>query len=182
MNIGTETWLRGRGVVAGLVLVALVVLGLLTLVGSAAAAAQAAPPGSNAPAVPCVPDVGRPGEEIGTQTEPTIDPHGKPVWPHEDSAPIIRAADGSVVRSGWTYVVGVVDGARIRTQPVTGTIIGLIPDGAFYWISCKTRGSDGYDWGYATHEGRYGWVRADLWAVVYFTAPNAPAPRPIPWC
>lgn len=180
MNIDMAIRLVQRGVIAGFALAALAIGGPLAL--AAPAAATAAPGRSvpvTPPAVPGVPDVGALGEEIGRQTEPTIDPHGNLVWPSKSDN---TAADGSAVRSGWTYVVGIADGARIRTQPVTGTSIGLIPYGAYYWISCQTRGSDGYNWGYATHDGRYGWVRDDLWDVVYFTAPHAPAPRPIPWC
>lgn len=183
MNVETVLRLSQRGVIAGFVLVVLVIAGSLALMAPTAAAAHTASSSSSVPvvppAIPGVPDVGKPGEEIGRQTEPTIDPHGNPVWPSEDSP---TASDSSIVRSGWTYVVGVVDGARIRTKPVTGTVIGLIPYGAYYWTSCKVRGSDGYIWGYANHDRRYGWVRDDLWDVVYFTAPNAPAPRPIPWC
>jgi hypothetical protein len=187
MNIGTVLRLSRGSVIVGFVLVVLVIAGSLALVAPAAAVAHTAPPGGSVPAVPLaipgVPDVGRPGEVIGRQSEPTIDPHGNPVWPSEDShTPVTPTDEGSLVRSGWTYVVGVVDGARIRTKPVTGTVIGLIPYGAYYWISCKVRGSDGYIWGYANHDRRYGWVRDDLWDVVYFTAPTAPAPRPIPWC
>lgn len=186
MNIGTATRL-GRTVIAGSLLVAVLTGGLLALATPAATAHAAASPSTTIPvtppAIPGVPDVGKPGETIGRQTEPTIDPHGNPVWPSENSRITDDAtADDPADRSGWTEVIGVVDGARIRTKPVTGRIIGHIPHGAYYWISCKTRGSDGYIWGYATHDRRYGWVRDDLWDVVYYTAPNAPSPRPIPWC
>lgn len=127
------------------------------------------------PAVPGIPDAGQPGEDTGQQTEPTIDPQGNPVWPTKNNHNVAP-------RGGWTAVVGVVDGARIRTTPVTGTIVGLIPYNAYYGISCRTRALDGTVWGYAMHEGRYGWVRSDLWEIVRFTAPHAPSPRPIPWC
>jgi len=155
-------------------------LALLIIGGSLVLATPAAATPPAQPAIPGVPDVGRPNEVSGQQTEPTIDPYGNPVWPDRNGHK--HGTVNLIFRSGWTLVVGVADGARIRTQPVTGTIVGLIPYGAYYWISCQTRGSDGYNWGYANHEGRYGWVRDDLWDVVYFTAPNAPPPRPIPWC
>ncbi|GAB1512518.1 hypothetical protein [Actinophytocola sp. KF-1] len=151
---------------------------LATLVGGALTApAATATPAHNAtaspPAIPGVPDVGTPGEGAGRQLEPTIDPHGNPVWP-TDAAP--RA------RGGWTFVIAIVDGARIRTRPVSGTVIGLIPRHAQFMVSCKTRARDGYVWGYSLHNDRRGWVRGDLWEVMQFTAPGAPAPRPIPWC
>jgi hypothetical protein len=167
MNIGTTI----RLIITGFALVALASGGSFAL-AVPATAVPAVPP-----AIPGVPDIGNPGEGTGPQTEPTIDPHGNPVWPTKNTP-----TQGSMVRDGWTEVIGVVDGARIRTRPVDGSVIGLIPYGDYYWISCKTRGSDGYIWGYAQHERRYGWVRDDLWDVVYYTAPNAPSPRPIPWC
>jgi hypothetical protein len=137
------------------------------------ASASAAPP-----AVPGIPDVGQPGEGNVPQTKPTIIPQGNPVLSIE-SGPAER---GSTQDGEWTAVIGIADGARIRTQPVTGTVVGLIPYHAYYWIYCKTRASDGTVWGYATHQGRYGWVRSDLWEIVRFTAPTAPPTRPIPWC
>jgi hypothetical protein len=84
--------------------------------------------------------------------------------------------------SGATATVVVVAGARIRTQPVNGSVIGLIPRGDWFFVQCKRRASDGYVWGYGHHNGRWGWVRDDLWDVIYGTAPGASAPRPIPWC
>lgn len=157
--------------VTGTLLAALVTGGALTPASAQTPETdRPAPP----PAIPGTPDVGHPGEDAGPQLEPTLDPDGNPVWPTDSHGPDTR--------SGWTSVVGVVDGARIRTTPVTGGIVGLIPHNAYYWISCNKKGADGYAWGYATHSGRYGWVRSDLWEVVQFTAPGAPAPRPIPWC
>jgi hypothetical protein len=110
------------------------------------------------------------------QLEPTIDPRGNPVPSTKDPGTALTS------RSGWTEVISVADGARIRTSPVNGTVIGLIPNRTYFYISCKIRASDGYIWGYANHAGRLGWVRGDLWTPVLYTAPSAPAPRPIPWC
>ncbi|MFI7679543.1 hypothetical protein [Actinophytocola sp. NPDC049390] len=148
-----------------------ILLAALTGGAFAAAPATAAPAAVSPPAIPGVPDVGAPGEGAGKQLEPTIDPRGNQVWP-----------DRTALRRGWTEVIAVVDGARIRTRPVSGTVIGLISRNAYFSVSCKVRGRDGYTWGYSIHKGRLGWVRGDLWAVVYYTYPNAPAPRPIPWC
>jgi hypothetical protein len=160
----------GRHVAAAAVLLATLAAGMLA--GTPAGVATPANTGlATPPAVPGVPDVGVPGEGTGRQTEPTIDPSGKPVWPTHVTQ-----------RAGWTEVVSVAAGARIRTRPITGTVIGLIPLGAHFWVSCQTRAADGYIWGYANHASRLGWVRKDLWEVVRYTAPGAPAPRPIPWC
>lgn len=149
---------------------------LATFIGSSLAAnPAAAAPSSHAavtpPAIPGVPDVGAPGEGTGRQLEPTIDPRGNPVWPGHTE-----------LRRRWTNVITIVDGARIRTRPVSGTVIGLIPLRTRFSVSCKTRGRDGHAWGYSIHKGRLGWMRGDLWEVIYYTYPGAPAPRPIPWC
>lgn len=84
--------------------------------------------------------------------------------------------------SGATATVVVAAGARIRTQPVNGSVIGLISRGDWFFVRCQRRAGDGYVWGYGHNNGRWGWVRDDLWDVIYSTAPGASAPRPIPWC
>lgn len=84
--------------------------------------------------------------------------------------------------SGSTATVVVAAGARIRTTPATGTVVGLISRGDWFWVQCQRRASDGYLWGYGHNNGRWGWVRDDLWDVIRGTGPGASAPRPIPWC
>lgn len=178
MNTKTSLGRGRRTALAGFVLAAMITGGSLGTATPAAGTPSAVSPDlavpASPPAIPGVPDVGEPGEGNGRQLVPTIDPHGNPVWPTNDN--------DRLARDEWTEVIAVVDGARIRTQPVTGTVIGLISKGAYFYISCKARAADGYVWGYATHNRRYGWVRKDLWDVVYYTAPTAPSPRPIPWC
>jgi len=171
-----------RGIFAGLALAGLVIGSSATLVPQATADPHSVSVHVAPPAIPGVPDVGQPGEDAGQQTEPTIDPEGNPFWPTENNPASDPPNHSVTARGDWTAVIGVVDGARIRAQPVTGSVIGLIPYHSYYWISCKTRAPDGTVWGYATHEGRYGWVRSDLWEIVRFTAPTAPPTRPIPWC
>jgi len=167
MKTAETSRLRRHIVTAGILLAA---LAGGTLTANPAAAAPS-PDLISPPAIPGVPDVGQPGEGAGRQLEPTIDPHGNPVWPTHTTP-----------RRGWTHVIAVADGARIRTRPVSGTVIGLIARDTQFAVSCKSRARDGYIWGYAIHKGRLGWVRDDLWDIVYYTAPGAPAPRPIPWC
>lgn len=168
MDTAATTRLRRHIVTAGILLAA---LAGGTLAASPATAAPGPDLAISPPAIPGVPDVGAPGEGAGRQLEPTIDPHGNPVWPTHTTP-----------RRGWTHVIAIADGARIRTRPVSGTVIGLLPLNTQFAVSCKARGRDGYIWGYSIHKGRLGWVRDDLWDVVYYTAPGAPAPRPIPWC
>ena len=174
MTIRTVT---RRGIFVALTVAALATAGSTVLATPASADPHTTSPNSTVhsdpPAVPGVPDVGQPGEGTRRQTEPTIDPHGNPVWPTDrDVTP----------RDGWTAVIAVVDGARIRTQPVTGVILGLIPVDDWFYVSCKQKASDGTVWGYATHARRYGWVRSDLWAIIRSTAPHSPPAREIPWC
>lgn len=88
----------------------------------------------------------------------------------------------AVVKPGATATVVTAAGARIRTRPVTGAVVGLISRGDWFLVQCQRRASDGYVWGYGHNNGRWGWVRDDLWDVIYSTAPGASAPRPIPWC
>ena len=168
MKIAAAARLRRHIVTAGILLAALTGGSLTTTPATAAPTVYAA---VSPPAIPGVPDVGAPGEGTGRQLEPTIDPRGNPVW-----------HDRTALRRGWTNVISIVDGARIRTRPVSGTVIGLIPVNVRFSVSCKVRGRDGYAWGYSIHKGRLGWVRGDLWEVIYYTYPGAPAPRPIPWC
>ena len=184
MNTRTIIRRGRRAALAGFVLTAMVTGGSLGFATSAAATPHVVSPDLTIavapPAIPGVPDVGEPGEVAGQQLMPTVDPHGNLVWPTGDAG-VPTSLDG-LARSEWTEVNAVVDGARIRTKPITGTVVGLISKGTYFYINCQVRGSDGYIWGYAKHNRRNGWVRKDLWEVVYYTAPTAPAPRPIPWC
>lgn len=164
-----------RAVLAGLALAAVVTGGALATAVPATATpdrAASATALASPPAIPAVPDVGRPGDVVGTQRVPTIDPSGNRVQP--------GAATTRAVPTTATIVI--VDGARIRTQPVNGTVIGLVQKNDWFFVNCKRRASDGYVWGYGHNNGRWGWMRDDLWDVIYFTAPGAPSPRPIPWC
>lgn len=88
----------------------------------------------------------------------------------------------TIVKPGATATLVVAAGARIRTRPVTGAVVGLISRGDWFFVQCQRRASDGYVWGHGHNKGRTGWVREDLWDVIYSTAPGASAPRPIPWC
>jgi hypothetical protein len=182
MNIRKAGVAARRCIVAGLTLVSLSTAGSTLFTIPATADPHATQPDltvqSAPPAIPGVPDVGQPGEDTRRQTEPTIDPHGNPVWPDENNP----SNDSFTARDGWTAVIAIADGARIRTQPVTGTILGLIPINDWFWVSCKQKASDGTVWGYATHARRYGWVRKDLWEIIRSTAPHGPPTREIPWC
>jgi hypothetical protein len=164
-----------RAALAGLALAAVVTGGALATAVPATATpdrAASATALASPPAIPGVPDVGRPGEVVDPQRVPTIDPHGNRVQPGSATT---RAV-------GTTATIVIVDGARIRTQPVNGTVIGLVQKNDWFFVNCKRRASDGYVWGYGHNNGRWGWMRDDLWDVIYFTAPGAPSPRPIPWC
>lgn len=88
----------------------------------------------------------------------------------------------ATVKPGATATVVTAAGARIRTRPVNGPVVGLISRGDWFLVQCQRRAGDGYVWGYGHNNGRWGWVRDDLWDVIYSTAPGASAPRPIPWC
>jgi hypothetical protein len=177
----TSTISRGRRVLlAGLALAALTGGGTLATSAAAAAAPAHSAPGGREftapPAVPGVPDVGLPGEGAHGRDVPTVDPQGRRVPS--------RTSEGafSTLASGSTATLIVANGARIRSYPVTGTVVGLAYYGDWFWVSCKRRATDGYVWGYGTVGSRRGWIRDDLWDVIYFTAPGAPSPRPIPWC
>lgn len=181
MNISNTITTVRRGIVTSLTIAALATAGPAFLTAPATADPHTNPPDTTAtdspPAIPGIPDIGQPGEATRRQTEPTIDPHGNPIWPNNSNPP-----NGLTARDGWTAVIAVVDGARIRTQPVTGTILGLIPINDWFWVSCKKKAPDGTVWGYSTHAGRYGWVRKDLWEIIRSTVPNGPPTREIPWC
>ena len=180
-----------RGGLAGLVL-AVTAIGATLTTAPAAAAAPAAGPGADQdgrdfsisasvsvsvrvpspPAIPGVPDVGVPGEAVGGRDVPSIDPQGREVSS--------RASEGTVSTLAYpvTATQVVVNGARLRTRPVTGTVIALGYNGNRFYVDCKARGSDGYLWGLGVLNGRLGWMRSDLWRVVY---PGYPV-RTIPYC
>ncbi|UJW28659.1 hypothetical protein L3Q67_25680 [Saccharothrix sp. AJ9571] len=175
MGIITKTHLR-TATIAGLALAAMVTGG---------AAANAAPVTHvHAPAATTTPDVGAPGEGTGNENVPAIAPDGTRIT----SDPGVRAAGPTTPAApafsaqGWIEVRGVAAGARIRSSPVSGTVIGTIPYGAYYWVGCKRVASDGWAWGWASHAGRYGWVRSDLWHVVQNTAPGGGGTPTVPWC
>ncbi len=176
MTTNTTTSRSRRVLLTGLALAAIAASGALTTTVASAEPAHATRAFAAPPAVPGVPDIGTPIESGYGRGETTIDPQGRPVPSRtEKPAASTRAA-------GATATVIVANGARIRSYPVTGAIVGLAYYGEWYWVSCKRRATDGYVWGYGTVGSRRGWIRDDLWDVIYFTAPGAPAPRPIPWC
>lgn len=178
MTISTKALAVRRAVLAVLML-AVTAIGVTLAAATPATAAPAAEdraPSPSIPAIPGVPDVGLPGEGVGGRDVPTIDPQGRRVPSHA------REGTVSTLASGYTWADIIANGARIRSYPVTGTVIGLAYYGQDFLVSCKRRGSDGYLWGYGYVASRRCWVREDLWDVTYFTYPGAPAPRPIPYC
>jgi hypothetical protein len=82
----------------------------------------------------------------------------------------------------WISVYAIADGARIRSRPVDGPLLGTIARGAYFSVSCKRMAHDGYAWGWSLRGGTYGWVRDDLWEEEQFTGPGGGASPIVPWC
>lgn len=170
------TVLRGRRIAASLL-----TLGALTAMTLAAAEpAHAAESPRLAEAVSGPLDVGGPGESDIVADTPAVAPDGTLVWPAPTSAPTRPMS--SATTQGWIAAIATADGARIRSRPVNGPILGTIPYGAGFWVSCTRGASDGHAWGWSYRGGTYGWVRADLWEVEQHTGPGGAGTPQVPRC
>jgi hypothetical protein len=90
--------------------------------------------------------------------------------------------DDPAAAQGWIAVTATVNGARIRSRPVDGPVLGTIGYGAGFWVSCTRGASDGHAWGWSYRGGTYGWVRGDLWEVEQHTGPGGGGTPQVPRC
>ncbi|MGV9368138.1 hypothetical protein [Amycolatopsis sp. NPDC003731] len=125
-------------------------------------------------------DIGAVGEGEANADTPAVAPDGTFIWPtHRSShARPLPAATAQ----GWIAVIAIADGARIRSRPVDGPVLGTIGYGARFWVSCTRRASDGHAWGWSYRGGTYGWVRGDLWEVEQHTGPGGAGTPVVPRC
>lgn len=125
-------------------------------------------------------DVGAVGEGEANAGTPAVGPDGTLVWstPTSSHARPMSAATAQ----GWIAVIAIADGARIRSRPVDGPVLGTIGYGAGFWVSCTRGASDGHAWGWSYRGGTYGWVRGDLWEVEQHTGPGGGGTPRVPRC
>jgi hypothetical protein len=147
-----------------------------------AAPAQAAEPLPAARSVSEHLDIGAPGEGDVNAGTPAVAPDGTLVW-STPTTPLTRPlSSATATAQGWIAVTAIAGGARIRSRPVNGPVLGTIPYGAGFWVSCKRGASDGHAWGWSYRGGTYGWVRGDLWEVEQHTGPGGGGTPQVPWC
>lgn len=145
---------------------------------AAAAPVQAAEPASAAGVVSDQSDVGAVGE--GNTDIPAVAPDGTLVW-STPTSPYARPMAAATAQ-GWIAVIATASGARIRSRPVDGPVLGTIGYGAGFWVSCTRGASDGHAWGWSYRGGTYGWVRGDLWEVEQHTGPGGAGTLQVPRC
>lgn len=93
-----------------------------------------------------------------------------------------RASTTTTAASVWIDVASSVAGARVRTRPINGTVLRLMPYQGRAWALCRVPMPDGFDWTFVRYAGIQGWVRNDLIYPVQYTTPNAPPFRLVPRC
>jgi hypothetical protein len=125
-------------------------------------------------------DVGGPGDGEANVGTPAVAPDGTLLWPASASSGTRPLSSATV--QGWIAVTATADGARIRSRPVDGPVLGTIPYGAGFWVSCTRGASDGHAWGWSYRGGTYGWVRGDLWEVEQPTGPGGAGTPQVPRC
>ncbi|MFB9686122.1 hypothetical protein [Amycolatopsis plumensis] len=147
---------------------------------AAAASGQAAELSPAGGMVSEQPDVGAVGEGEANADTPAVAPDGTLTWstPKSSHARPMSAATAQ----GWIAVIATADGARIRSRPVDGPVLGTIGYGAGFWVSCTRGASDGHAWGWSYRGGTYGWVRGDLWEVEQHTGPGGGGTPQVPRC
>lgn len=142
--------------------------------------ANAAEASSAADVVSDQPDVGTPGEGDANAGTPAVAPDGSVIW-STPTSPHARPMSAATAQ-GWIAVTATADGARIRSRPVDGPVLGTIGYGAGFWVSCTRGASDGHAWGWSYRAGTYGWVRGDLWEVEQHTGPGGGETPAVPRC
>jgi hypothetical protein len=153
------------------------------LAGAVMAAAVPVQAAEQSPAAVVVseqPDVGSPGEGEANAGTPAVAPDGTLVW-STSTSPHTRPMSAATAQ-GWIAVTATADGARIRSRPVDGPVLGRIGYGAGFWVSCTRGASDGHAWGWSYRGGTYGWVRGDLWEVEQHTGPGGGGTPQVPRC
>ncbi|MFJ9782569.1 hypothetical protein ACIRSS_23510 [Amycolatopsis sp. NPDC101161] len=153
------------------------------LASAAMAAATSADAADTRPAADVVsdqPDVGALGEGKANTGTPAVAPDGTLVW-STSTSPHARPMSAATAQ-GWIAVIATADGARIRSRPVDGRVLGTIGYGAGFWVSCTRGASDGHAWGWSYRAGTYGWVRGDLWEVEQHTGPGGGGTPQVPPC
>lgn len=144
----------------------------------AAAPVYAAEPPAPTGVAPEKLDVGAVGK--ANADTPAVAPDGTLAWPTSTS-PHARPKSAASAQ-GWIAVTATANGARIRSRPVDGPVLGTIGYGAGFWVSCTRGASDGHAWGWSYRGGTYGWVRGDLWEVEQHTGPGGGGTPQVPRC
>ncbi len=126
-------------------------------------------------------DVGGPTEGDANAGTPAVSPDGTLVWAAQATSPHVQPLQAATAQ-GWIAVIATASGARIRSRPVDGPVLGTIGYGAGFWVSCTRGASDGHAWGWSYRGGTYGWVRGDLWEVEQHTGPGGAGTPRVPRC
>lgn len=118
-------------------------------------------------------DVGTPDEV--TPDAPVLAPDG--TWIVNGST---GKATAAVVRAAAMPNTVEVDvyGARIRATVPSGRVVGLAYRGDTGGASCQIPNS-GYNWGWVSINGHTGWMRTDLFTIIYQSTGPWGA---LPWC
>jgi hypothetical protein len=153
-------------------------LASVTMAAAASADAAGTPPFADVASDQ--PDVGALGEGKANAGTPAVAPDGTLVW-STPTSPQTRPMSAATAQ-GWIAFTATADGARIRSRPVDGPVLGTIAYGAGFWVSCTRGASDGHAWGWSYRGGTYGWVRGDLWEVEQHAGPGGGGTPRVPQC
>ena len=78
----------------------------------------------------------------------------------------------------WIEAHAIANGARIRSTPINGTVVAVMPYGDVVWTSCRRFARDGWWWAWVAYNdwGNHwvsGWTRGDLVRMVRpYTLPS----------
>jgi len=126
------------------------------------------------------PDLGSPLDAVGNERVPAIAPDGTRVYSTKDRiAPPRRAGAASDTRAAalsWLPARSAGSGVRIRTNPVNGTVLGLVPFRAYLWIWCARGGSDGRPWFWTTYDTGSRWITGWTSSEWIYPSPDAYVP------
>lgn len=150
---------RTRITLAALALCALVTGGAITTASSASADTT-----SGARITSTVADLRVPGEAVADQNTPAIAPDGTQAYSTKTLiAPprTVGATPGAAQAAAshpWQAARTIASGVRIRTRPVNGAVLALMPREAGMWISCQARGFDGSMWDWVAYNPGNRWI------------------------
>ncbi|WP_370973773.1 hypothetical protein [Amycolatopsis sp. cg9] len=164
-----KTLTKGRRMASARTLAGAALAGMLALSALAldvsTAAASPAPPSAGL-------DAGMPSDGLHPDA-PVTAPDGTRIWGTREGA-----APASVARAAMPNTIEIrVDGARVRSSVPNGPVVGLAYRGQTGGANCKVS-SGGYTWGLVSVNGSYGWMRTDLFTIIYqSTGPWGSLPR-----